>query len=304
MGKLKKNQMPVETIRMAEYLSDEPFPLFVRFFDVGKPVVRHRHEFMELVIVSRGRGIHFTDLEEYSIEAGDVFAITGDTAHGYRDVDELQVVNVLFDPAWFSVLSGPARKSMGFHALFSLEPRFRKMYRLENKLHLRNEELREVLELVNRLMGEFETKKPLYEMMVQTIFLQIVGLLSRFYDRREIPVGDSLLMVGKCLSLMENGYMRQIQLSALAKAVHLSPRSLLRTFKQVMGISPIDYLIRLRVEKARELLRDPRMSITEIALRVGFSDSNYFSRQFRKITGGSPRRLKARLEDTPSKLGG
>jgi AraC-like DNA-binding protein len=250
---------------------------------------------MELVIVSRGRGIHFTNEEEYPIAAGDVFAITGDIAHGYKDVDDLQVVNVLFEPAWFSVLTSPARKSMGFHALFTLEPKFRKLHRFENKLHLHKSELREVLELVKRIIEELAEKKTLHEMIVQTLFLHLVALLSRFYDRQELPPSDAIMKVGRCLSLMENEYTQPLQLATLAKAVHLSPRSLLRTFKKIMGVSPIDYLIRLRIEKSRELLRDPQFSITQVAFRVGFSDSNYFARQFKKVTGMNPRDMKSAI---------
>ena len=288
MNKSQKKDAVIETLRIPAYLPKQPFPLFARFYEVSHPVKMHRHEFMELVIVSRGRGIHFTEEEEYPIKAGDIFAITGDTAHGYKDVTGLQVVNILFEPGWFSVLTTLARKSIGFHALFAPESGFGNIYPRKNKLHLEKKELQEVLVLVRKLIDELATKTPLYEMIVQTVFLQMVGLLSRFYDQRELLPTDSLLKVGHCVSLMEKDYAQPIRLSSLARAVHLSPRSLLRNFKKIMGISPIDYLIRLRIEKARELLRDSRLSITQIAYLVGFNDSNYFSRQFKKVTGANP----------------
>ena len=55
-----------------------------------------------------------------------------------------------------------------------------------------------------------------------------------------------------------------------------------------MGVSPIDYLIRLRIRKAAELLCDDGTKVTEAAFRVGFADGNYFSRQFRRVTGLTP----------------
>jgi AraC-like DNA-binding protein len=295
MSKSSGNNSRIETLRIPAYLPQQPFPLFIKFYSVANPVKMHRHEFMELVIVSEGMGIHFTDTEEYAIEAGDVFAITGDTAHGYKDVKDLQVVNLLFDPKWFFSLTSLARESLGFHALFSLEPRFRKVYHCQNKLHLTKKELHKLLELVYILIEELAAKKTLHELIVQTVFLHFVGLLSRFYDQREILPSDSLLKVGQCLSLIEKNYDKPIRLASLANTIHVSPRSLLRIFKNILGTSPIDYLIRLRIEKARELLYDSGLSITQIAYLVGFNDSNYFARQFKKITGITPRSISSKI---------
>jgi len=59
-----------------------------------------------------------------------------------------------------------------------------------------------------------------------------------------------------------------------------------------MGRTPLEYLIRLRAHKAGDPLRTSDATITEIAFAVGFQDRNHFSRQFRKITGASPRTLR------------
>jgi transcriptional regulator GlxA family with amidase domain len=69
----------------------------------------------------------------------------------------------------------------------------------------------------------------------------------------------------------------------------LSWRNFLRAFHAAMGSSPIAYLIQLRVNRAADLRRRSDQSITEIAFRVGFSESNDFTRQFHKILGVAPR---------------
>jgi two-component system response regulator YesN len=73
-------------------------------------------------------------------------------------------------------------------------------------------------------------------------------------------------------------------------AVHLavSDRYLTRCFHQEMGITPVTYLNRYRIRKARELLEKRTFSITEVAQMVGFSDSNYFGRVFRQEMGSAP----------------
>jgi transcriptional regulator GlxA family with amidase domain len=69
----------------------------------------------------------------------------------------------------------------------------------------------------------------------------------------------------------------------------MSARGFIRAFRAAMGSPPIAYLIQLRVNRAADMLRRSAQSITDIAFTVGFSDSNYFTRQFRKIVGVSPR---------------
>jgi transcriptional regulator GlxA family with amidase domain len=67
---------------------------------------------------------------------------------------------------------------------------------------------------------------------------------------------------------------------------------LFRIFRQIMGRSPIDYLIRLRIHKAAQLLRREPMRVKEVSAAVGFTDSNYFTRQFRNVMGASPREYR------------
>ena len=69
----------------------------------------------------------------------------------------------------------------------------------------------------------------------------------------------------------------------------MSESNLLRIFKEATGQTPIDYRLRLRIKHAMRLLCDTDDPISRIASQVGFSDSNYFTRQFRTIIGTTPR---------------
>ena len=93
----------------------------------------------------------------------------------------------------------------------------------------------------------------------------------------------------------ENDQTSPITVENLLPVAGMSQSTLMRTFQRVFQRSPIDYLIRLRVQKASELLADREQRITDIALACGFNDSNYFSRQFRRVTGATPREYRARL---------
>lgn len=80
-----------------------------------------------------------------------------------------------------------------------------------------------------------------------------------------------------------------LSLVALADSVRLSPRHFARAFKESFGQPPHQYQLSRRIERAKMLLSDRKMSITEIAIALGFADTSAFSTTFRRLAGGSPR---------------
>jgi two-component system response regulator YesN len=83
-----------------------------------------------------------------------------------------------------------------------------------------------------------------------------------------------------------------ISLYSTASHVGISPNHLSTVFSQETGENFIDYLTRVRIEKAKQLLQDTAMKVADIAFETGFSDPHYFSSIFRKNTGFSPREFR------------
>ncbi|MDI4232758.1 AraC family transcriptional regulator [Bradyrhizobium sp. Arg237L] len=82
---------------------------------------------------------------------------------------------------------------------------------------------------------------------------------------------------------------QRISVEALAKLANLSVCYFVRAFKQSVGLTPHDYLVRRRVERTMELLSETDLSLSEIALAAGFSDQSHCARRFRQHVGMSPR---------------
>lgn len=96
-------------------------------------------------------------------------------------------------------------------------------------------------------------------------------------------------LVRRAMAYIQTNYAQDISRTQLADYVGVSPRHLTRCFSQEVGLSPIDYLNRFRVNQSRRLLDQGGMTITEVMNAVGFNDSSYFSKIFRREVGTSPR---------------
>ncbi|MFB9277335.1 helix-turn-helix domain-containing protein [Cohnella cellulosilytica] len=99
-------------------------------------------------------------------------------------------------------------------------------------------------------------------------------------------------VIGKIVDYIAACYEEKISLESLAEQFHMNASYLSRLFKKEIGESLIDYLTRLRIDKARQLLMETDYIVLEIATRVGFGDASYFSNTFKRLTGLSPREYK------------
>jgi AraC-like DNA-binding protein len=88
--------------------------------------------------------------------------------------------------------------------------------------------------------------------------------------------------------LVDSRYGEPLDLRRLAREAHVSPRHFSRSFRQVFGETPYQYLLSRRLERARHLLRTTEMSVAEICLEVGFTSVGSFTTTFRRQVGVSP----------------
>lgn len=256
----------------------------------------HMHKgFWELVIVYKGEGIHYTEDAEYTIRAGDVFIIKGSQKHGYKNTNALSLKNICFSPNQILSQTKRAKKLPGYHVLFNLEPKFRKAHQFENRLKLSPDETAHIISIVSLMENELMESLPGYEYSVISLFTQAVCFLCRCYSRTNHPACD-IMEMAEIISYLEANYSSKIELSRLCEMAHMSTSVLLRRFRKSTGFSPVDYLLRVRISRAIELLQNENISIIDIALAVGFSDSNYFSRQFKRIMNMSPSKYRSLMK--------
>ncbi|MDD5698856.1 MAG: helix-turn-helix domain-containing protein [Victivallaceae bacterium] len=253
---------------------------------------RHTHEFSELVIITKGHGTHVVDDREFPVSVGDVFVITGGHEHEFVNMEQLSLVNVMFNPANPALTGLDTGDLPGFRSLCLLEPRHRKNHKFESRLRLSGRDLEKTERLVAELEQELLATQPGFKAIATALLVELLIHLSRCYGRSTNPEAVALLRIANAINHLERHYAEPADFKSLARTAGMSPRSFQRAFRQAAGTSARHYLIMIRLKHAAELLKYHDYSVSESAYQAGFADSNYFSRLFKKYMRISPKHFR------------
>lgn len=151
-----------------------------------------------------------------------------------------------------------------------------------------------ILPLLESIIKELQKKENSYEEICQH-YLHILLLLIQRITGKEFILSAPSSIPYECeraKSYMEEHFREPVTLDLLAKLLHWDKFYFSHQFSNAYGISPIHFVLNLRVEHSKQLLRTTDYSITQIAESSGFSSQNYFSQIFKKNTGISPRQYR------------
>jgi len=249
----------------------------------------HTHDFDEIVFILGGSGIHLADDDEYPIIRGDVFVLRGSHKHGYANTHHLHLVNVLYQREYFESLKKEFSDLPGFQALFVHEPLYRKKHKFKSKLHLNSQQLEKLSNLINHMSLEQQDKWAGTGALQERFFELIIINICKFYSEVSSPHPKALLRISSAIDFMENNFAQPISNYLLSRKAGIPERSFRHSFKEITGLPPIDYLIRLRIEKAAEMMaKNNRIRVIDASLGTGFDNSAYFTRKFKEIMKITP----------------
>jgi YesN/AraC family two-component response regulator len=119
----------------------------------------------------------------------------------------------------------------------------------------------------------------------------ITHISAALENKRRLS-GEAQRLVRSGMAYIHENYTDDISRRDIAQYIGITEDHLTFCFRQELGTTPIEYLQRYRINQAKRLLKESQDTITEIALKIGFSDSGYFSRVFRRGTGMSPEKFR------------
>lgn len=277
-----------------DYFYDPTFQMKVIKRDPELPYPLHSHDFYEMVFIVSGSGTHFTKDNELALNPGNVFVIVPGMQHGYKDVKNLVLYNILFGKRLFKDKFFDLTDMPGYQSLFTIEPAYRNDNRFASMLRLTPAQLSELLPLIDRMLAESDSTD--YgngaKSLAFAYLMELLVMIFRIYE--ETPRGDNqmILRLADVFSYIESHTDQPVTTEELMEVTNMSASTLNRYFKKCTGLSPIEFHTHKRIELACKLIRTTPLSMSAISDATGFADPNYFSRQFRKVMHMSPREYK------------
>lgn len=145
--------------------------------------------------------------------------------------------------------------------------------------------LRSDMQLLYRIWSE---RKEGFSGQVKLLFFNLILRISeQLYERQKDDSAER--SIRDCVNYIHNHYQESLERELLARKVSLSGSYFSVLFKKYVGCSPVQYITRVRLDKAMQLLRGSNKTVSVVALEVGFHDPLYFSRVFTREIGVTPR---------------
>lgn len=171
------------------------------------------------------------------------------------------------------------------------------------KFILSKEEYPQIHSLVMLAVKELEKQDAGFELSAQGLLLSLYIKLYRIQHQEAQnnlntdapPMPDHAISITPALNYIENNYMQQLTMEQLADECHLSPTHFRRTFHEIMGMPPLEYLNITRIMKSCILLRSTQDTILNIAEQTGFQSISSFNRLFGRIMQMSPREYRKQM---------
>lgn len=293
-------------ILVTEYELKE-YPVKISFVETSgeetnKTVVRPND--VEIMVINNGVLRAFSNGREYIANAGQVYMISSGIEYQLFYDDKPSYYSVIFSPDFilgdndFTKLLADkyyepikAERDLGFLLLD------------ENNLRDAN-----VLDKINDIIAVNLTHKFGYEMMTKgylcnlwVLLIEYVSIRKISFNGRNLPSQDEM-RAKIAVEFISDNFADMITLEDIADKVHISRNECCRCFKRVVGISPIDYLLRRRIfEAAKFIYKDPTRykSFSELAFSVGFNSASYFNKMFKRIIKYTPSEFSAMIKEDP-----
>lgn len=238
----------------------------------------HTHEFCELVLVWRGNGLHVLNDRPYRITRGDLFYIRAEDKHSYASVNDLVLQNVIYCPDRLKLNVDWAGNIPGFHDARG-EPHWR----------LSSNGMAQVRQTISQLEQESQKSDPVANQMSELLFAQLVMTLKRHRYATDNPSATTQeALLDKLITRLAGSLNKSFVLEKFCEHEQCSERALRQQFRTQTGMTVNHYLRQLRICHAQYLLQHTELMVSEVAMRCGFEDSNYFSVVFNREVGMTP----------------
>lgn len=283
------------TVRLKHIATDPGDKLAVKLFVQGDDSNSHDHDCFELAYVTGGSAGQTLNGVTERVQKGDYFIIDYGSRHSYQNSQNFTLINCLFLP---EVIDDTLSGCRAFEEVLRVWLiRYHKQYFGKTPVNrIFHDEDGRILSLLVGMQEEYERKSTGYREIFRCRLMEIVILTMRKVvqdntaDGREEQDRSSVIL--EAVRFLESNYTDKAVLGNFCKQYHYSLQYISRRFKQETGLTALEYLQKIRIEKCCELLVGSDLRIQEIAQQTGYEDMKFFHTVFRRLLHMSPREYR------------
>lgn len=150
--------------------------------------------------------------------------------------------------------------------------------------------------LYNQLIQELQLKRANYEELLRILLRHILLMINRFMKEDNFSGSEILNEIERATHYFNENYNKEISIEQYAVEHLMSKNWFISSFKKIMKVTPMQYILQLRLSTAKNLLETSNKNITEIADAIGYDNPLYFSRLFTKYIGVSPKEYRIKFK--------
>lgn len=244
----------------------------------GENFKRHWHEHLQIYYFTDGTAYLECGQNKFDVMEGSIVIINSNELHYLEShSDNLKFYTIRIEPIFLFSNQEDLLQTKYLAPLALNHITFKNL--IENDL--------QILDCIKTILEEYFHKKLGYELAIKSNIYQLIvyllrGYVNKILNENEFEERKRILSKFECVfRLIEEKYTEKLSLNELANCVNFSTHHFCRTFKQLTGKTTTDYINGIRLNKATNYLKQTDLNISEIAIKCGFDNINYFSRLFR-----------------------
>jgi len=261
--------------------------------------VKHRHAFVQIIYVSKGKCKHVLNDNEFEIFKGDIFIMPPYVPHYFIQEDDVEIYEYEFVPEFLNEKFSQTFYETSFTDFAYLEPFLVIENKIKPRLNLYGAAQREVEDTLREILLEYEDQNEDFELMIKALTLKLLILVLREYNTTLEKSDENYLFAKhkdsliKAIDFIKENYNQNIYLDEAVKVSLLSKSYFGFLFKHMTHMTFTEYVNNMRINKAIELLKTrPDLKVIEICFEVGYNNVNHFNRIFRNQIGLTPMQVR------------
>ncbi len=241
----------------------------------------HWHDEVELIYIKKGKIVIAIEEEVFHAEAGDLFFVNSGDLH-FMESDDMGVeyYTILFPLEFISFQAEDAMEESLFLPLRQKQLLF--------PMVVADNQKKELGRCLDQMILVNDEKATGYQLRTKIFLLELLEYLLKEDCFQNADYVNSNRLQRELITFVQKHYMEKISLSMLAQEFHLSEKYVSWYFKEHFSISFMQYVLHLRMSKAKDMLMTTDQPITEVALSCGYQSVNLFIRNFKEVYGLTP----------------